>query len=191
MAKSLLHTYSMSFERIDCRLTRQFGTLATALFVAVISYFFCAMASAQMNYPSYGPSPYYGREFQPAVMRRAGYEQAVSDRLSEQEMHRAIAIVNGGYGYGTPAPRYFGSQVPVNYSPTLGPYVPAYNANSWSSPPAACEHDPRDYRESLDRYNYRRSDGKLDKYVKKNLYGDPTVFHRQEPLRNVLRFLFP
>lgn len=45
--------------------------------------------------------------------------------------------------------------------------------------------------ESLARYNYRHDDGRWDKYVKKNIYGDPTIFHRDEPLRNVLRFLFP
>ena len=38
---------------------------------------------------------------------------------------------------------------------------------------------------------YRRSDGRLDKYVSENVYGDPTIYHRDEPLRNVLRFMFP
>jgi hypothetical protein len=151
----------------------------------VMTSLLCVATSAQQYYPGY--APYAVRAVQPAVMRHAAYQEAVG--LNDWKAQRAAELLNGPYDYAAPALRYAPQPFPINYGPSPNPYYSNYNARS--PQPAACNSYLQDDRDSLARYNYRRPDGQLDKYVKKNLYGDPTIFHRNEPLRNTLRFLFP
>ncbi len=145
-----------------------------------------AWSQAQTLYPTH-----YSRDvrgWKPVQIRQVGYPRGLTAGQADWPRNPPIAVATP-YASQYPSPFTGSSPFTTVYA---APYAAPYQPVSGFAPATTCEQFGRHAESgSLARYNYRHADGRLDKYVKKNLFGDPTIFHRDEPLRNALRFLFP